>query len=104
MRDEVQEGWHLITIEKPPLVKDIALGVHDAASGEGGREAKLTVEVTLHDVLTLLANALRLLLVRALQLDRGVGRVEARVPLVAQHTAFDCEAHFRQGEGHERRG
>ena len=88
VRDEVEEGRHLVAVQQPPLVDDDAVWVHNAALLQRLGEAELAVEVALDDVLSLLADALRLLLVRRLQLARRVRRVEALEPRVAQHAAL----------------
>ena len=52
-------------------------------------QAELAIEVSFDDVLALLADTLGLLLVRSLQLARGIVRVEALKPRVAQVAAFE---------------
>jgi hypothetical protein len=98
VREEVEEGRHLVTVDEAPLVDEDAVLVHDAAGLKGGGEAELAVEMPINNVFTLLADALRLLLVRRFHLARRVRRVEALEPCVAQASALERDAHLRGGE------
>ena len=102
VRDKVEEGGHLVSVEQPPSVDDYPIVIHNPTELEGGSQAKLAMKMPLHDVLPLLADALGLLLVRGLLLTRRVGGVEPREPRVAQHTTFERDALLCLGEGYER--